>query len=42
MLSVIIFGLVVIPYRLLTRLGVRRHASWPLFLVRKISVSRAV
>ena len=32
MLSVIIFGLVVIPYRLLTWLGVRRHASWPLFL----------
>jgi hypothetical protein len=32
MLSVVIFGLVVIPYRLLRRLGVRRHASWPLFL----------
>ena len=32
MLSAVIFVLVVIPYRVLAWLGVRRHASWPLFL----------
>ena len=31
-LSVAVFVLVVVPYRVFSRFGVRRHASWPLFV----------
>ena len=34
-LSVGLFGLVVLPYRLLSRLGVRAHREWPLFVYSK-------
>jgi SAM-dependent methyltransferase/uncharacterized protein YbaR (Trm112 family) len=32
LLSMVIFGTVVFPYRLLSSLGFRGHASWPLFV----------
>jgi SAM-dependent methyltransferase len=32
LLSAILFAVVILPYRALLRLGVRRHASWPLFV----------
>ena len=35
LLSVALFGLVVLPYRLLANAGVRRHARWPLFVYTK-------
>jgi len=34
-LSVALFALVIVPYRLLLALGVRRHAGWPLFVYTK-------
>jgi SAM-dependent methyltransferase len=34
-LSVALFGAVVAPYRFLSRIGVRRHQSWPLFVYTK-------
>jgi SAM-dependent methyltransferase len=35
--SVALYGGVVVPYRLLSRVGVRRHESWPLFVYTKYS-----
>ena len=34
-LSVGLYGLVIVPYRLLTSLGIRGHESWPLFVYSK-------
>ena len=34
-LSLVLYGVVILPYRLLWRLGVRRHQSWPLFVYSK-------
>ena len=34
-MSVGLYGAVVLPYRLLSRLGVRRHEHWPLFVYTK-------
>jgi SAM-dependent methyltransferase len=35
LLSVGLYGLVVIPYRLLSSMGIRAHADWPLFVYTK-------
>jgi SAM-dependent methyltransferase len=34
-LSVVLYGAVILPYRLLSRMGMQRHTSWPLFVYAK-------
>jgi len=35
LLSLVLFAVVIVPYRLLSAVGVRRHESWPLFVYTK-------